>query len=77
MDNMFAQLRQRCPKKIVIHFHGGLVDRAAGIRAATGLKPGYEAAGAYPLFSSGNPVGGRCWSKNSPNIFRKRFSRTS
>ena len=50
MDNMFAQLRTALPKKIVIHFHGGLVDRAAGIGAATAVKPGYEAAGAHPLF---------------------------
>ena len=50
MDNLFASLRTELPKKVVIHFHGGLVDRDAGIAAAAILNPAYQAAGAHPLF---------------------------
>jgi len=35
---------------LVVHFHGGLVSRAQGERAADGLMPYYENAGAYPVF---------------------------
>src|SRR5258708_20593973 len=35
---------------LVVHFHGGLVDREAGLAGAQQLPPIYTAAGAYPLF---------------------------
>jgi hypothetical protein len=42
----------RCgPGGIVLHFHGGLVDHAAGVAIARRLAPVYrDAAGAYPVF---------------------------
>lgn len=38
------------PRGIVIHFHGGLVNRAAGLTIAQNLAPVYDGAGAYPIF---------------------------
>ncbi len=35
--------------KVVLHFHGGLVDEANGFRTAERLLPTYTAAGAYPV----------------------------
>ncbi|HEU4348050.1 MAG TPA: hypothetical protein VFR35_09700, partial [Actinoplanes sp.] len=37
-------------KRVVVHFHGGLVDQDAGFRIARSLRPVYEEAGAYPVF---------------------------
>jgi hypothetical protein len=37
-------------KNLVVHFHGGLVSRADGTRAAERLLPVYEKATAYPVF---------------------------
>lgn len=37
-------------KPLVIHFHGGLVKRANGIKTAQYLQPHYEEAGGVPLF---------------------------
>jgi hypothetical protein len=36
--------------RLVIHFHGGLVDEARGMKVAEGLLPVYADAGAYPMF---------------------------
>jgi hypothetical protein len=38
------------PHGIAIHFHGGLVNRMAGLSIAQNLAPLYEGAGAYPIF---------------------------
>jgi hypothetical protein len=36
--------------RLVVHFHGGLVNKAAGTATAERLLPVYEAAGGYPVF---------------------------
>ncbi len=36
--------------RVVMHFHGGLVDEARGMKIARDLLPVYTAAGAYPVF---------------------------
>ncbi|MEP7305620.1 MAG: hypothetical protein ABJA98_08895 [Acidobacteriota bacterium] len=43
---------ERSPLKdsLVVHFHGGLVSRAQGEKAAEGLMPYYESGAAYPVF---------------------------
>src|SRR5687768_9774509 len=46
--NSVAQASTR--DHLVVHFHGGLVSRAAAELAAEGLMPYYEAGGAYPVF---------------------------
>jgi len=35
---------------VVLHFHGGLVDKAGGEAVAAMLTPVYQRAGAYPIF---------------------------
>jgi hypothetical protein len=37
-------------QKIVLHFHGGLVNADAGRKIAAGLQKTYEDGGAYPIF---------------------------
>lgn len=37
-------------QRLVVHFHGGLVNRSAGISGAERLLPIYREAGAHPLF---------------------------
>ena len=48
IDQFFASLKSK--PNVVIHFHGGLVDRAAGLEIAKKLTPVYEAAGSSPVF---------------------------
>ena len=48
LDEMFAAFAGK--QKIVLHFHGGLVDRDSGIGIAERLCDTYETAGAYPIF---------------------------
>jgi hypothetical protein len=37
-------------QKLVVHFHGGLVNKAAGMKTAARLQSIYEQPGGYPLF---------------------------
>lgn len=48
VDAIFAGLRGE--KKIVFHFHGGLVKEEAGRQTAVTLDPEYRRAGAVPVF---------------------------
>ncbi|TGB09986.1 hypothetical protein [Streptomyces sp. MZ04] len=48
IDELVAGLKDR--PRVVLHFHGGLIDDALGFRTAERLAPVYEAAGADPVF---------------------------
>ena len=49
VDNLFVELANK--KKIVLHFHGGLVSAASGMASAERLQRDcYEPSGAYPVF---------------------------
>lgn len=48
VDAIFDALRGE--KKVVFHFHGGLVKEGAGRRTAEALDPEYRKAGAVPVF---------------------------
>ncbi|GGV34800.1 hypothetical protein [Streptomyces spectabilis] len=48
IDALVARLKDR--PRVVLHFHGGLVDDALGFVTAERLAPVYEAAGAEPVF---------------------------
>jgi hypothetical protein len=50
LQAMFKQIRNEAPGHLVLHFHGGLISRAAGEAAADRLGPDYRGAGALPLF---------------------------
>ena len=60
---MFGLIKQE--RRLVVHFHGGLVDRASGFQIARSLRPVYEAAGAYPVFF--------VWSSGITEIVRGNF----
>ena len=48
IDELVAGLKDR--PRVVLHFHGGLIDDALGFATADRLAPVYEAAGADPVF---------------------------
>lgn len=50
LDTIFKEIRDSASNRIVVHFHGGLVDRQAGTAGANFLNPIYRQAGAYPIF---------------------------
>jgi len=49
VDALFAGLAQANPDKVVLHFHGGLVNEERGIDIAKKLTDKYVAAGAHPV----------------------------
>lgn len=49
VDAIFASLRESKAKKMVVHFHGGLVNEKGGYRTAEALTPTYVSAGAHPV----------------------------
>lgn len=49
IDAIFAHLEQAGSKKLVVHFHGGLVPEAAGAATALKMAGVYSAAGAHPV----------------------------
>jgi len=49
LDAMLDEL-DASGRKLVVHFHGGLVSRDRGLATAARLHDVYEHAGAYPLF---------------------------
>lgn len=63
MREMFDRIKRE--RRLVVHFHGGLVDRASGFGIAESLRPVYEAAGAYPVFF--------VWSSGVTEILRGNF----
>jgi hypothetical protein len=48
IDRIVDELRDE--PRIVVHFHGGMVDDEIGMRVADRLDPTYRAAGASPIF---------------------------
>ncbi|MFG2503088.1 hypothetical protein ACGFSB_33385 [Streptomyces sp. NPDC048441] len=48
IDELVARLKDR--PRVVLHFHGGLIDDTLGFATAERLMPLYEAAGADPVF---------------------------
>lgn len=67
-------------RRLVVHFHGGLVDRKHGMAIAERLTPIYEQAGGYPLFvlwRSGfaETVTSSLRSVAQENIFRRLLAR--
>ena len=42
-------LDDESPRKVVLHFHGGLVDETSGFTSAAKIAPTYIAAGSHPI----------------------------
>ena len=64
-------MKQTKPERLVIHFHGGLVDRASGETAAAELLPLYTGAGATSLFVIWETGCKEIVEQNIPTIFRE------
>jgi hypothetical protein len=50
LHELFKAATAQRTKQVVVHFHGGLIDKQSGLAAARKLKPIYEEAGAFPIF---------------------------
>jgi hypothetical protein len=75
LDATFQQIRDSHPASLVIHFHGGLVDRQAGIAGANALDRIYRAAGAYPMFFIWESGWKEVLETNLPAIFNEGIFR--
>ena len=49
IDALFNHLSQHSTKKLVVHFHGGLVNEGAGLDIARSMQPVYEEGGAHAV----------------------------
>src|SRR5206468_1062105 len=56
---------------IVLHFHGGLVNKKAGVAGANMLTPLYQNAGAYPVFFVWESGWQDVIENNLPSIFKE------
>ncbi|HEY4088736.1 MAG TPA: hypothetical protein VGM43_22555, partial [Bryobacteraceae bacterium] len=68
---VFSEIKETKPERLVIHFHGGLVDRALGETAAAELLPLYTSAGATPLFVIWETGWKEIVEQNIPTIFKE------
>lgn len=50
LDNLFKTLVEAHPNKIVLHFHGGLVDAAQAMQSAENLTQRYQDINTYQIF---------------------------
>ena len=50
VEQIRSRLRALSPANIVVHLHGGLVDRCQGYGTAVRLGPLYRTAGVFPIF---------------------------
>jgi hypothetical protein len=71
VDAMFKRACAQNAEHIVVHFHGGLIDKTAGLTAAERLIPIYQAAGAYPIFFIWESGWREVIERNVPAIFRE------
>jgi hypothetical protein len=74
IDAIVDELRNH--QRVVVHFHGGLVDDAVGMKVAERLQPTYEAAGAYPVFFVWSSGLTEVLSGNLPEIFGESVFQT-
>lgn len=49
VDRIIASIAASDPKKVVVHFHGGLVSESKGVELAQRIAPVYASGGAYPI----------------------------
>jgi hypothetical protein len=71
LAQLFSEIEKDKPPRLVIHFHGGLVDRASGEAAAAELLPLYTNAGATPLFVIWETGWKEILEQNIPTIFKE------
>jgi hypothetical protein len=73
LQELFKAAAAQSAKQIVVHFHGGLIDKESGLEAASKLKPIYEAAGAFPIFFVWESGWKEIVEQQIPVIFREKI----
>lgn len=73
LDNIFKRLHQSQANRVVVHFHGGLVDREAGMAAAEVLDPIYRQTGSAPIFFIWESGWKEILDQNLPAIFQENI----
>jgi len=69
LAQIFAAYKASGRTKLVLYFHGGLVDRTSAMQAAALLTPAYEAANAFPVFIIWETGWAEVIDQNLPKIF--------
>jgi hypothetical protein len=70
LNKLFDAIQQH-DGPVVLHFHGGLINKADGLSAANVLKPIYQGAGAYPVFFVWESGWQDVIENNLPTIFKE------
>jgi hypothetical protein len=73
LDQIFEAYRATGRTRLVVYFHGGLVDTAAAVRDAAELAPAYEASSAFPIFVIWQTGWAEVVDQNLPWIFGERI----
>jgi hypothetical protein len=73
LDKIFNELRQSQAKRVVVHFHGGLVDREAGIAGAEMLDKVYRQTDSAPIFFVWESGWKEILTQNLPAIFQENI----
>jgi hypothetical protein len=69
LAQIFAAYKASGRTKLVLYFHGGLVDKTSAMQAAALLTPAYEAANAFPVFIIWETGWAEVIDQNLPKIF--------
>jgi hypothetical protein len=73
LSQIFKTIGESKDTSIVVHFHGGLIDKLAGIDGANILTPIYQKAGAYPIFFVWESGWSEILHQNLPAIFSENI----
>jgi hypothetical protein len=73
LEQLFAAYKASGKKRLVVYFHGGLVDTASAVTSATTLTPAYEASDAFPIFVIWETGWAEVVDQNLPSIFGEQI----
>src|SRR6516164_10373914 len=73
LNGFLSEVGTSRPERLIIYFHGGLVDREAGMAASTLLAPNFIQADAKPLFIIWESGWKEVIEQNLPAIFAEQF----
>jgi hypothetical protein len=75
LKKIFDTIGVAKPEHLVMHFHGGLVNRQDGIGVASNLSPLYQRAGTYPIFFIWESGWREILEQQLPTIFKEDIFR--
>jgi hypothetical protein len=70
-NGFVSQLQAAPPERLVLYFHGGLVDLESGLAGAKALEPKFQETGATPIFVIWQSGWDEIVEKNLPAIFNE------